>query len=71
MLFRSTKEVPLPPTRPAEITGTGALVTPQGVIVKAPVGSNVTVDVDGKDVDVTVDGAQKNTWLPWNWNIWK
>lgn len=52
----------------------GAVVTPQGVIVKAPLGSDVQVDVDGKDVDITVTGPDSNTGLssvlPWNWNIW-
>ena len=40
------------PTTPPN--GTGALVTEKGVTVKAPVGSNVEVDVD-----VTVDGPDR------------
>lgn len=43
------------PTTPTN--GTGALVTEKGVTVKAPVGSDV--DVDGRDVDVTVDGPDR------------
>ena len=69
------KSVPTPPVRPTEFNtpnSTGALVTPNGVIVKAPVGSNVTVDVDGNNVDVTVDkGDVWDTVLPWRWNLWK
>lgn len=46
--------------RPTTTTnGTGALVTEKGVTVKAPVGSDVQVDVDGRDVDVTVDGPDR------------
>jgi hypothetical protein len=28
-------------------------------IITAPVGSNVTVDVDGDDVDITIDGPDR------------
>lgn len=70
--------VPLPPTRPANltppvITSTGAIVAPTGVTVKAPKGSDVQVDVDGKDVDISVDGNGRSGWskiYPWNWSIW-
>lgn len=70
------KPVPVPPTRPVELNtnGTGALVTSDGVVVKAPADSNVTVDVDGKSVDVLVDGPDKgglSNVLPWNWSMWK
>ena len=70
------RTVPTPPVRPADFTatnGVGALVTPSGVIVKAPLGSNVSVDVDGKDVEIEVEDAEKTFWkrvLPWNWNLW-
>lgn len=53
----------------------GAVVTPQGVKVQAPVGSDVQVDVDGKDVDITITGPDSHTGvsslLPWNWRLWR
>lgn len=72
-----TKTVPTPPTRPAElngpITAAGAIVGENGVVVKAPPGSNVQVDVDGQDVDIQVSGNGPKTGLatvlPWNWGI--
>lgn len=53
----------------------GAVVTPQGVKVQAPPGSDVQVDVDGKDVDITITGPGPKTGfssvLPWNWSVWR
>lgn len=52
----------------------GAVVKDGQVIVRAPLGSDVQIDVDGTDLDVTVTGKDKTGFskiLPWNWNIWK
>jgi hypothetical protein len=72
------KTVPLPPTRPPApvfITDPnvyGAYVKDGQVFVRAPVGTDVQVDVDGTNVDVTVDkGDGWSKVLPWNWNLWK
>lgn len=37
----------------------GAVVTPQGVKVQAPPGSDVQVDVDGADVDISIVGPNR------------
>lgn len=37
----------------------GAIVTQQGVKVQAPPGSDVQVDVDGQDVDITITGQNR------------
>lgn len=77
--------VPLPPKRPANLgvpaptfntdpNVYGAIVKDGKVLVKAPLGSDVQVDVDGTDLDVSVEGKNKsgfNKILPWNWSIWK
>lgn len=73
------KTVPVPPKRPpAPIFNTdpnvyGAYVKDGQVFVRAPVGSDVQVDVDGTDVDVSVnkEGNFFNKVLPWNWTFWK
>lgn len=69
-------DVPLPPRRPANLGVTtpppvGAVVQNGMLTVRAPVGSDVQVDVDGTDMDVSISGGNKNTWLPWNWSVWK
>lgn len=37
----------------------GAVVTPQGVKVQAPPGSDVQVDVNGADVDISIVGPDR------------
>ena len=72
--FASSKNVPVPPKRPAAPTFItdpnvyGAYVKDGQVYIRAPVGSDTQVDVDGTNVDVSV--SAKNGWnkiLPWNW----
>jgi len=75
--------VPLPPKRPVNIgvpaptftndpTVYGAVVKDGQVVVKAPVGSDIQVGVDGKDINLSVDRQGGfNKVLPWNWSIWK
>jgi hypothetical protein len=62
------------PTTPYFV-GTGAVVKDGKVYVTAPYGSDVQVDVDGTDLDVTVTKPDSdsvwNTVLPWRWNIWR
>lgn len=41
----------------------GAVVTQQGVKVQAPPGSDVQVDVDGSDVDISILGPDSNRGL--------
>lgn len=80
------KTVPVPPKRPASLTAPapifntdpnvyGAVVKDGQVIVRAPLGSDVQVDVDGKDLDVQVTKPDsKDSWkniLPWRWSIWR
>lgn len=69
-------DVPTPPRRPANLGVTtpppvGAVVQNGMLTVRAPVGSDMQVDVDGTDIDVSISGGGKNTWLPWNWSVWK
>jgi hypothetical protein len=79
------KNTPVPPNRPASISAPapifntdpnvyGAVVKDGQVIVRAPLGSDVQVDVDGRDLDVTVTGKDKTGFskiLPWNWTFWR
>ena len=71
-------DVPLPPKRPASLTvqppAYGAAIQNGQVVVRAPLGSDVQVDVDGSDLDVSISGKNKTGFekiLPWNWKIWK
>lgn len=69
-------KVPLPPHRPtvAVVPPVGAVIKDGMVVVRAPVGSDMMVDVDGNDIDVSIEGRAKrgfNKVLPWNWSIWK
>lgn len=71
-------KVPLPPHRPTIATPAvppvGAVVKDGMVVARAPVGSDMIVDVDGNDIDVSIEGSTKrgfNKILPWNWSIWK
>lgn len=55
---------PVPPTRPTEFNTTdptmyGAVVKDGQIVVKAPVGSNVQVDVDGGQVDISTDTGDR------------
>lgn len=47
------------PVVPAAPLVPGAVVTPQGVKVQAPPGSDVQVDVDGADVDISIVGPNR------------
>lgn len=72
---------PVPPKRPAELTAPapifntdpnvyGAIVKDGQVLVRAPLGTDMQVDVDGNTFSVDVDGARKSPIervLPWNW----
>jgi len=82
--FAADKAVPLPPKRPANLGAAplfntdpniyGAVVQNGQVVVRAPLGSDVQIDVDGRDLEVSVEGKDKtgfNKILPWNWKIWK
>ena len=72
-------DVPTPPRRPANLGVTtpppvGAVIKDGMVVVRAPVGSDMIVDVDGTDIDVSIEGSTKRGFakiLPWNWSIWK
>lgn len=81
MVFASSAfaaDVPLPPKRSANLTvqppAYGAAIQNGQVVVRAPLGSDMQVDVDGADLDITVTGKNKSGFekiLPWNWKIWK
>lgn len=72
------KDVPVPPKRPAEFSAPifntdpnvyGAVVKNGQVVIRAPLGSDVQVDVDGNSFTVDVD-KNNNFWnkmLPWKW----
>lgn len=72
-------KVPLPPRRPTigvpapAPPPVGAIVTDGMVTARAPVGTDMIVDVDGDDIDVSIEGTAKRGFakiLPWNWSIW-
>jgi len=71
-------DVPLPPKRSANLSvqppAYGAAIQNGQVVVRAPLGADMQVDVDGADLDITVTGKNKSAFekiLPWNWKIWK
>lgn len=74
------KPAPLPPKRPAELNAPapvfntdpnvyGAIVKNGQVMIRAPLGSDVQVDVDGNSFTVDVDKSTSiwNKVLPWKW----
>jgi len=74
------KTVPVPPKRPAELTAPapifntdpnmyGAVVKDGQVIIRAPLGSDTQVDVDGNSFQVDVNNGHGvfDRILPWNW----
>ena len=66
------KTVPVPPKRPADLV---KVYKDGNVVVTAPVGTDVDVDVNGHNVTVTVDQPDSNpvldTVLPWRWSVWR